>query len=158
MKPIGSFILGSFSFSLGIIVPLALFVLALLLYRKRMFEDANVHLVKNRKATKIARKRLVAASRFLKEDKKEAFYDEVMRALWGYLSDKLNLPLSELTKDNANAEMLKHGVAEALSSQFMEVLDNCEFARYAPSAVSGTMADLYQKTMDIISELENQIK
>ncbi len=158
LKPIGSFILGSFSFSLGIIVPLALFVLALLLYRKRMFEDANVHLVKNRKATKIARKRLVAASRFLKEDKKEAFYDEVMRALWGYLSDKLNLPLSELTKDNANAEMLKHGVAEALSSQFMEVLDNCEFARYAPSAVSGTMADLYQKTMDIISELENQIK
>ncbi|MGV8826769.1 MAG: BatD family protein [Breznakibacter sp.] len=158
LKPIGSFILGSFSFSLGIIVPLALFVLALLLYRKRMFEDANVHLVKNRKATKIARKRLVAASRFLKEDKKEAFYDEVMRALWGYLSDKLNLPLSELTKDNAKAEMVKHGVDEALSAQFMEVLDNCEFARYAPSAVSGTMADLYQKTMDIISELENQIK
>ncbi len=158
LNPIGSFILGSFGFTLGIIVPLALFVLALLLYRKRMFEDANVHLVKNRKATKIARKRLVAASRFLKEDKKEAFYDEVMRALWGYLSDKLNLPLSELTKDNAKAEMLKHGVEEPLSSQFMEVLDNCEFARYAPSAVSGTMADLYQKTMDIISELENQIK
>ncbi len=158
LKPIGSFILGSFTFALGIIIPLALFVLALLLYRKRMFDHANVHLVKNRKATKIARKRLVAASRYLKEDKKEAFYDEVMRALWGYLSDKLNLPLSELTKDNAKSEMLKHGVDESLATQFMDVLDMCEFARYAPSAVSGTMADLYQKTMGIISELENQIK
>lgn len=158
LKPIGSFILGSFTFALGIIIPLALFVLALLLYRKRMFDHANVHLVKNRKATKIARKRLVAASRYLKDDKKEAFYDEVMRALWGYLSDKLNLPLSELTKDNAKSEMLKHGVDDSLATQFMDVLDMCEFARYAPSAVSGTMADLYQKTMDIISELENQIK
>lgn len=158
LKPIGSFMLGSFAFTMGILVPLALFVLALLLYRKRMFDHANVHLVKNRKATKVARKRLVVASRFLKEDKKEAFYNEVMRALWGYLSDKLNLPLSELTKDNAKIEMVKHGVDDSLSTQFLEVLDNCEYARYAPSALSGTMTELYQKTMGIISDLENQIK
>lgn len=158
LTPKGSFILGSFLFYLGIIVPLALFVLAFLMYRKRMFDNANIHLVKNRKATKVARKRLVAASKLLKEDKKEAFYDEVMRALWAYLSDKLTLPLSELTKDTAKAQMMGHGVEEALAQQFMSVLDTCEFARYAPSANSGSMSDLYQQTMNVISELENQIK
>ncbi len=158
LKPIGSFLLGSFIFYILVIVPIALFALAFILYRKRLFDNANVHIVKNRKATKIARKRLVAASKLMKEDKKEAFYDEVMRALWGYLSDKLNMPLSVLTKDNATKEMVDHGADEALATRFMEILDTCEFARYAPAAAQGTTAELYGKTMDVISELENQIK
>lgn len=152
------FLLGSFPFWLSLTVPIALFVLAFLLYRKRLFEDANLHVVKNRKANKIARKRLGVAYKLLKNNQKEAFYDEVMRALWGYLSNKLNLTLSSLTKDNARFEMTQKGISEALSDEFMNLLDTCEFARYAPASVSGTMEELYLNTVEVIGKIENQVK
>lgn len=158
LHPKGAFLLGSFLFYILLVIPVALFALAFLLYRKRMFDNANVHLVKHKKANKVARKRLLAASRLMKEGKNEAFYDEVMRALWGYLSDKLNMPLSTLTKDNATSQMLAHGIDASHAQSFMEILDSCEFARYAPADLAGSMNDLYVKTMNVISELENQIK
>ena len=81
-----------------------------------------------------------------------------MRALWGYLSDKLNLPLASLTKDNVEAELTKYGVDAALMKEFMDILNTCEFARYAPSQASDALEQLYEMTVDAIGKMENTIK
>ena len=88
----------------------------------------------------------------------EEFYEEVLRALWGYLSDKLNIPPADLTKDNIEAELTKYGVDEALMKEFMDILNTCEFARYAPSQASDAMDKLYSLTVDAIGKMENTIK
>ena len=98
------------------------------------------------------------AGKLLQAQKKEEFYEEVTRALWGYLSDKLNIPLSNLTKDNVEAELSKYGVDAQLTADFMAILNTCEFARYAPSQASDAMDKLYAQTIDAIGKMENTIK
>ena len=122
---------GSLAFYLCYIIPVVLFVIFFIIYRKQVKENANIALVRTKKANKTAVKRLKNAGKLLKENKKEEFYDEVLRALWGYLSDKLSIPLANLTKDNVEAELAKYGVDESLISEFMDILNTCEFARYA---------------------------
>jgi len=78
--------------------------------------------------------------------------------LWGYLSDKLNIPQSNLTKDNVEAELIKYGVDESLINEFMRILNTCEFARYAPAQSSDAMDNLYELTADAIGKMENTIK
>ena len=90
--------------------------------------------------------------------KKEAFYEEVLRALWGYLSDKLSIPQANLTKDNVEVELAKYGVDEVLIREFMDILNTCEFARYAPAQTSDAMDKLYEQTVDAIGKMENTIK
>ena len=121
-------------------------------------ENANIALVRTKKANKTAVKRLKNAGRLMKENKKEAFYDEVLRALWGYLSDKLNMPQATLTKDNVEMELVRYGVDEGLIREFMDILNTCEFARYAPSQASDAMDKLYESTVDAIGKMENTIK
>ena len=140
------------------LVPLLLFIVFFIVYRKQIKENADLARVRTKKANKIAVKRLKNAGKLLQAQQKEAFYDEVMRALWGYLSDKLNMPLSSLTKDNVEAELAKYGVDEALTRDFMEILNTCEFARYAPSQASDAMDKLYEQTIDAIGKMENTIK
>ena len=94
----------------------------------------------------------------MKENKKEEFYDEVLRALWGYLSDKLSIPQADLAKDNVEAELAKYGVDDALTKEFMDILNTCEFARYAPAQTSDAMDKLYEQTVDAIGKMENTIK
>ena len=107
----------------------------------------------------MARRRLKQAAKYIKEDKREAFFDEVMRALWGYLSDKLSLPLSELTKDNARDKMASHDVDSDVADDFMTLLEECEFARYAPASVTSTMQEVYDKAADVIERIEgNKMK
>lgn len=120
--------------------------------------EANVALMKNKKANKVALKRLKVAGKYLKNHDKEHFYDEVLKAIWGYLSDKLSLPLSELTKDNVATELEKYGAGEDLISTFNDILSRCEFAQYAPAQSNETMEELYSQTLDAISRMENTIK
>ena len=96
--------------------------------------------------------------KLMKENKKEEFYDEVLRALWGYLSDKLSIPQANLTKDNVEMELAKYGVDDALIKEFMDILNTCEFARYAPAQASDAMDKLYEQTVDAIGKMENTIK
>ena len=96
--------------------------------------------------------------KLMKENKKEEFYDEVLRALWGYLSDKLSIPQANLTKDNVETELAKYGVDDALIKEFMDILNTCEFARYAPAQASDAMDKLYELTVDAIGKMENTIK
>lgn len=139
-------------------LPIAVLAALTFFYRQRMFENANVSLVKSRKANKAARKRLNQAAKYIKADKREAFFDEVMRALWGYLSDKLTLPLSELTKDNARDKMSAHGVPPEVADEFMSLLEECEFARYAPASATSTMDEVYAKAADVIGQIEANAK
>lgn len=149
---------GSFTYFLCYLVPALLFIVFFLIYRRQVKENSNLALVRTKKANRTAVRRLKNAGRLMKENKKEEFYDEVLRALWGYLSDKLNIPQASLTKDNVETELLKYGVDESLITEFMDILNTCEFARYAPSQASDAMDKLYELTVDAIGKMENTIK
>ena len=133
------------------LIPAILFIVFFFIYRKQVKENSNLALVRTKKANKMAVRRL-------KENKKEEFYDEVLRALWGYLSDKLSIPQANLTKDNVETELAKYGVDDALIKEFMDILNTCEFARYAPAQASDAMDKLYEQTVDAIGKMENTIK
>lgn len=98
------------------------------------------------------------AGRLLAENKQEAFYDEVLKALWGYISDKLNIPVSQLSKDNIEDELTKYGVVPELIKDFIGTLNECEFARYAPGNQNEAMDKVYSSAVEVISKMENSIK
>ena len=152
------YLFGKLSYILWYIIPALLFIVFFIIYRKQAKENANIALVRTKKANKVASKRLKTAGKLLKENKKEEFYDEVLKALWGYLSDKLNIPVSSLTKDNVETELTKYGVEESLTKEFMDILNTCEFARYAPGQGSDEMDKLYASTVNAIDKMENTIK
>lgn len=152
------FFVGSFVYWLWYIIPLALFICLYVVYRKQAEQNANVALMRNRQANKVATKRLKMADRFLKEHRKEEFYNEVLRALWGYFSDKLSIPLAQLSRENVGAELYKQGIDESLITTFMQILDACEFARYAPAESDHAMDQLYNQTIEAIGKMENQLK
>jgi len=149
---------GSSSYWLWYIVPLALFIAFMVIYRKQAMENANVAKVRTKKANKVATKRMKNAGKLLAEKKSEAFYDEVLKALWGYISDKLSIPVSQLSKDNIEGELQKHQVADELIKEFINNLNECEFARYAPGNQDEKMDKIYSSAIDVISKMENSIK
>lgn len=140
------------------IVPALAFIIFVIINRKQAKANANVALMKNRKANKVASKRLKVAGKYLKNHDKEHFYDEVLKAVWGYLSDKLGLPNSELTKDNVAAELEKYGASAELIAEFNDILGRCEFAQYAPSQTDEAMDELYTQTVEAIGKMENTVK
>ena len=158
LKPKNDFFFGSTSYYIWYIVPLALFVTFLVIYRKQALENANVTKVKTKKANKVATKRMKIAGKLLAEKNNEAFYDEVLKAMWGYISDKMSIPLSQLSKDNIEEELIKHKVSEELIKDFINTLNECEFARYAPGNQSEAMDKIYSSAIDVISKMENSIK
>jgi len=94
----------------------------------------------------------------LKEGNKDKFYEEVMKATWTYLSDKLSIPVSSLTKDNVETELLNHQVEQTHINKFIDILNTCEFARFAPNSGQQEMGDLYAETIQAISNLEEIFK
>ena len=149
---------GSFLYVMAYLMITVLFIVFFIIYRKQVQENSNLALVRTKKANKMAVRRLKQAEKLLNENKEEAFYEEVLRALWGYLSDKLNMPQSELTRENVAAELTKYGVDEGLTAEFIEIINTCEFARYAPSKSTGAMDKLFSETIDAIGKMENTIK
>ncbi|MCT4587447.1 MAG: BatD family protein [Carboxylicivirga sp.] len=158
LKPTETFFIGSLIFYVSLLLPFSLFILLFIINQKRIRENANVTLMKTKKANKVAIKRLKKSAQLLKTGEKEAFYEEVLRALWGYLSDRLSIPLSELSKENAGEILKQSNVSTEVIQEIMEILDTCEFARYAPASGTGEMDKLYNQTIATISKLENQIK
>lgn len=154
----GDFFFGTISYILFYLIPVLLFLILFYVYRKQAAQNANIALVRTKKASKVASKRLKTAANYLKENKSELFYDEILKAVWGYLSDKLNIPVSNLTKDNVEANLTQYGAAENLINDFRSILDTAEFARFAPSQGSGKMDELYDSTVQAIDKMENTIK
>lgn len=156
--PKGYFFFGSLGYWLFYLIPALLFILLFYIYRKQAVENANVAKVRTKKANKMAVRRLKQAGALLAENKKDAFYDEVLKALWGYISDKLNIPVSKLSKDNIEEKLANHGVNSELIKEFIHALNECEFARFAPGDQTQAMDKVYETALDIISKIEGSIK
>ncbi len=157
-SPKGQYFFGSLAYILWYIIPFILFAAFVIIYRKKAIENANIAKVKTKKANKVATKRMRLAGKLLSEKKKDAFYDEVLKALWGYISDKLNIPVSKLSKDNIEEKLNKYGVSEELITEFIGTLNECEFARYAPGNPNEAMDKVYSSAINVISKMENSIK
>lgn len=154
----GKYFFGTTAYYLWYIIPFVLFIVFVVIYRRQAVENANVARVKTKKANKVATKRMKLAGKLLSENKVNEFYDEVLKALWGYISDKLNIPVSKLSRDNIEAELAGHGVSDELIKEFIGALSECEFARYAPGNQNEAMDKVYSASVDVISKMENSIK
>lgn len=157
LRPKGKVFFGSAGFYLIYLIG-SLGLLALyLFYQKRIRENANVARVKNKKANKVALKRLKEASRHLNAGSTEKFYEAVTRAFWGYLSDKMTIPVAELNKERASAELTKHKASETVVTRFIQILDTCEFARFAPGGGNEKMNEIYDEACDVMGQMEKEI-
>ncbi len=153
----GNYFFGSPAFYSLTGAPALVFIGLFFIRRKRIKENADIARKRSRQANKISRKRLKKAEKALKSGQKEIFYDEMLHALWGYLSDKLSIPLSELSRENATENLSSHHVDQQTVNDFIELLDTCEYAKYAPPTESGQMDLVYGKASEIINKLENKI-
>ena len=153
LRPTGKHFFATWMFWLWYLVPLSVFVIIVYLRRNYIRKYANVALIKERKANRYAANRLKKARKFMDNGQKESFFEELSRALWGYLSDKMSIPVAELSKDNAKAVMEQRNVDAALAGKFTGVTDDCEFARYAPTAAGMDMNVLYERAVEAINSL-----
>ncbi len=129
-----------------------------LVWRKERAKRKNVSLMKNKNATKVAKKRLKKAKSFLKTKDEAAFYNEMGSALWGYVSDRFSIPLAELSIDTVSGKLLDKQVSQTIVKEFVDTLNDCEFARFAPGDKTSTMEKVYQQGINVISKIEDQIK
>lgn len=134
------------------------FIAALIIYKRINKFNKNQVLVRNKQATKVAKKRLLSAHNFMKENNQNKFYEEFSQALWGYISDKLNIVRSQLSMETVKEMMLSKDINEDIVNEFIDLLHNCEFARFAPGDPSKKMDELYQKGIEIITKAERILK
>ena len=139
------------------ILPFLLFVIAMVLGRKQMKANANVAHLRGKKANKVALKRMKTAKKLLDAHDTGKFYDEVLRALWGYVGDKFNMSQESLNKENIEQSLTSRQVPDEQIQQFMKVLNDCEFARYAPGDVNENMENVYNSAISAISKMEDNL-
>ena len=145
---------GSHAFWTWYGAPTLLAAILFFLFRKQIKENADITRVRYKKANKVAQRRLKAAEKLLKENQKEAFYEEIERAAWTYLSDRLSIPTAQLNKENIAQILSNKGVSQTVIGELHRVLTTAEFARYAPTS-DHAMQDMYNDTTNIINQLEN---
>ncbi|MBO6005418.1 MAG: protein BatD [Paludibacteraceae bacterium] len=154
---VGDYLLGSVRYWIAILLSLAGACAAFFVLRNYFKINSDETLRKNRKANKVATKRLKTANGFMASGDKEQFYNEVLRAMLGYVCDKFSIPQSELTKENIGEKLEANSVNQEDVADFLDVLDTCEFARYSPSA-GAEMAGVYEKAIDVISRIQQNVK
>lgn len=158
LKSDSSQFFGSLVFWLLMVLPLIILLVVLAVSRKRIADNANSAKVRVKKASSVATKRLKVARKLLMDNRKNEFYEEMMRALYGYFGDKLSIPVANLSKDNIEDELKRRNVTAEHITQVIELLDDCEFARYAPGDDEGRMDRLYEKAVSVIGQVENTIR
>lgn len=154
----GEMFFGSKLFYLSYLGALFLFIIAILLQKKRARENANIDLMRNKKASKMARKHLKSASTCVKNNNSIDFFEALSRAFWGYLSDKLSIPLSQLNRDNARSTLSGFNVDDQTINEFIELIDISEMARFAPTAVNESIAEIFKKAEKLMNKFEKQIR
>lgn len=147
-------LISSTKYKLIIVVLLGLFVAAYWWIQRRRSLMSNIALVRTRKAKRVSRQRLKIALQFLKANNAEQFHDELLRALWGYISDKLSIPVANLSSDTARVTLLERGVNTIDIEEFLRIVSICEYARFAPKGEQSQMANLYDSSIELISKLE----
>lgn len=152
------FLLGSIWYWILLLIPALALVIGLLYRRRLNYRQNNAALLKHRYANKAALKRLELAARYLKEGKDRAFYEETSRAVWGYLSHKLEIPFADLNKQLVLDKLSSRHINGQNTHQLFELLDNCEMALYAPMHSNDRMQGTYQQAVKVISQLEEELK
>ena len=135
-----------------------IFIVLLIVFRKQAMEMANIDAMRGKKANKVAGKKLKLAAKLMAEGKSSAFYDEVLRALWGYVADKLSIPVSQLSRENIAEKLSARNASQRDIETFLEALDECEFERYAPGDAAGNMQKTYDKAVSAITNIEEGMK
>lgn len=154
---IGDFFFGSVAYWAIIIVLLAVFAFLFYSFRKTVLMRSDIVGMKRNNANKIATRRLRRADELMLKGKSSEFYDEVMRALWGYVSDKLSIPAEHLSSDNISEKLSTLGVDDNTINKFTGALHECEFERYAPGDTKGNMDRTMESAMTAIMEIENSL-
>lgn len=157
-KQIEKHFFGSILFYLCLIIPFILFGAALWYYKKQLELNKDVVAVKSKKATKLAKKKLAIAEKYLKLNNKEQFYAETLQAIQGYVCDKLNIDPASLNKERIQVELTYRNISMTSILQLLELINSCEYARYAPAAVSTDLQHVYQSTVDLITKIEDEIR
>ena len=155
---VGDFFFGSTAYWAALAVLLLGFISLFIIFRHRAIENANIMKQRAGKANKVAVKRLKKASQLMRAGKQNEFYDEVLRALWGYVGDKLSMPVDQLSRENISQELEAHGVSAETIRQFIGALDDCEFARYAPGDATGNMNKVYDAAIGAITQIAETMK
>ncbi len=148
------YIVDNWTYWLWFLLPLLVLAVLIAYYRKQLKERADVRRMRSKRASKVAQRRLKAARGFAARQDRNGFYTEMLNALWGYMSDKLSIPVSELSKDNINAELEQYGIDEQLRQESIALIDKCEFAQYAPELASGDMNAVLDEAAGVIDRLE----
>lgn len=141
-----------------LILPLILFFIGLYFTKQQIKANSNLSAVKERKAAKLAKKQLVVAEKYMLENNKNLFFTEILNALNKYIGDKFDLSIVDLSKEKISEMLLSKNVSQETTNYVIETLNTCEFAKYAPSAVTGELNKVYQDTVELISQIEDQIK
>lgn len=136
------------------LLPLIILIVIAFIYRKTIRERADIQFMRTKKAGKVARKRIKLAKSFMQSHNDTKFYTEMLKAIWGYLSDKLTIPVSELNKENIVSELVNYGASEDTTAKLMRILDTCEFEQYSPEQSDTQMENIYSDTSDLMDELE----
>lgn len=136
---------------------LFIFLAFLFFRREQIKRNADISAVRNRKAAKIAVRRLKLAEECMKTGETDRFHDEILKGIWGYLSDKLAIPVSELTRVNAVEALAARGIESSITENLITILDTCEFARYSPSASGNATEEIYVKASEFIRSVENKL-
>lgn len=134
------------------------FIMVFAFLHSRAAGRADVVGARGKRANSVAVRRLRKAAKLMKGGKASDFYDETLRALWGYVGDKLNIPVSQLSRDNISQRLQERGVDEETTSRFLEAIDECEFVRYAPGDPQGNMRGVYEKSVSAIEQIESMKK
>lgn len=154
LKAMHSAFFGTAPYFVILLAMLLVFIILLMVSKKREQSKQDVAANRNKKATKVARARLKKADQYLKVKDQNNFYVEMSQALWGYISDKLGIERSKLSMDTVSEAMKEKNVPDDLTQQFVDTLNSCEFARFAPGDAEAKMGDLYQKGIEVITKAE----
>ena len=158
LREVDDYFFGSAFYWISLAVLLAVFISLFVIFRHRAIENANIGKMRGKRANKVAVRRLREANKLLKAGKQNEFYDEVLRALWGYVGDKLDMPVTQLSRDNISQQLTERGVDTDTVNQFIGALDECEYARYAPGDASGNMNKVYDAAIQAIMKIEDFLK
>jgi len=147
-----------FSYWLFYILPVLILLGAVVYYRSYLKANADYLAVKSRRASKMARMRLKKAGICIRNNDVDNFYDEMLAALWGYVSDKLKMPTSELNRENVSGKLSERGIGEKEVKQIIDLIDECEFSKYSPASAKGDMQPVYDEGVNVINSLEDAFK
>jgi hypothetical protein len=158
LKSKENYFFGSLLFYSGLVVPFIIFIGFIILYKKNREQNKDVIAVKSRKARKMAKKRLSFAEKHLRSSNKELFYVEIFKAVYGYISDKLNIPVADLNKEHISSTLKQKNVSEETVKGLITTIDSCEYAHYAPNAASGDLKSIYDNTVELITKIEDELR